>query len=67
MQLAQVAVDRVEARFVLDRDLTSDVRARLEAMVLANLPPGFAVTVVRVAEIARGAGGKFEDFVSELS
>jgi phenylacetate-CoA ligase len=65
-QLAQKAFDLVEARLVTGKPLTADQESRLRQLILSRIPPGFRVTLVYCERIARGAGGKFEDFVSEL-
>ena len=67
LQLAQVALDTVEARLVVDTDLTPEKERELIEHFKSRLPYGFAVTLKYLPEIPRGAGGKFEDFVCEIS
>ena len=66
-QFVQRAYDHVEARLVTAQPLSAEQEARLCARVASRLPAGMRVTVVRIDAIARGAGGKFEDFVSEIA
>ncbi|MEO3429856.1 AMP-binding protein [Pelagibius sp. CAU 1746] len=64
-QLAQVAVDKVEARLVPERPLSEDERRRLVTHLSERLPGTVSVELVLLEEIPRGAGGKYEDFVNE--
>lgn len=64
-QLAQVAVDRVEARLVPERPLTQDEQAALRAHLAERLPGSMAVELKLLEEIPRTKGGKYEDFVNE--
>jgi len=63
-QLVQKAFDRIEARLVTGRPLAAEEDDRLRRQLLSRLPAGFQVDVVYCETIARGEGGKFEDFVS---
>jgi phenylacetate-CoA ligase len=66
-QLIQTDFDRVELRYIpvdpSHRPGIDTIRARLRTM----LHPTIDVTLRSVTEIPRGAGGKYEDFVSLVS
>jgi phenylacetate-CoA ligase len=66
-QFVQKAYDLVEARLVLGRPLAPQEEADLGRHLLSRLPQGFRLRFVYVDGIARGAGGKYEDFVSEVA
>jgi phenylacetate-CoA ligase len=65
-QFAQVASDTIEARLVTRRPLTSEEEAALTTSILGELPKGFRLAFRYLGEIPRNAGGKYENFVSEL-
>jgi phenylacetate-CoA ligase len=65
-QFAQTALDAVEARLVVGAPLGAEREERLRRHVLGRLPPGFSLTIAYRDAIARSAGGKYEEFVSEL-
>jgi len=65
-QVVQTAPDRLELRLVSARRGTPEEEARLAALVTAQMGYPFQVTLSYVDEIPRSAGGKFEDFRSEL-
>ena len=65
-QLAQVEYDLVEARLVSAAALSAEQEGALRAHLQSRLPAGFRVSFVYRDEIARGAGGKFENFVCEI-
>ncbi len=65
-QMVQKSYDLVEARLVTRTALSASEEERLRERVASHLPPGIRVMVARVERIARGAGGKYEDFVSEV-
>jgi phenylacetate-CoA ligase len=67
VQFVQKSYDSVEARVVAARALSVGEQDALRAIVLARLPKGFRVEIVACDRIARGASGKFEDFVSEVA
>ncbi len=67
IQLVQDAVDHVLARVVTPREISAEEQARFIAALQGCLGWPFRITLVRVAAIARGAGGKYEDFVSLLN
>ena len=65
--MAQIEYDLVEARLV-DRDtLSAEQEEGLRGLILSRLPPGFRVGFAYRDLIARSAGGKYEDFVCEIS
>jgi phenylacetate-CoA ligase len=66
-QFVQTRVDEIEARLVTARPLTAAEEQALHRHLLARLPAGFAVRLRSVEAIARGPGGKFEDFVCEIA
>lgn len=65
-QFAQTERDLIEARLVLSAPMSTVQKETLRAHLLASFPPGFRIRFVYVDEIARSAGGKFEDFVNLL-
>jgi len=66
-QFVQTAHDRLECRFVVERPLQAEEEAALLAKVRSRLPWHFELSVVYLAEIPRGPGGKYEDFYSEVA
>jgi phenylacetate-CoA ligase len=66
-QLAQKELDLVELRIVTREQLSERQEQALRALVLSSLPPGMRLELRYCDQIARGAGGKFEDFVCELN
>ncbi len=67
VQVAQTAVERLEVRLVCDPRLTQAAEEHFRAALRANC--GFEVQVDfrYVPAIARGPGGKYEDFRSEIA
>lgn len=66
-QFVQKSFDTIEARLVTARSLTSEEEARLRGHILSRLPVPFEIRFSYHDAIPRSAGGKFEDFVSELA
>jgi len=66
IQLVQDAIDHVEVRLVMKRDFSGDEAERLIAALQGCLDYPFRITLRRVDTIPRGAGQKYEDFVSLL-
>lgn len=66
-QLVQKSFDRIEARLVVDAPLDAAQEERLRKQLLSCVPAGFEVALSYCAEIPRSAGGKFEDFISEVA
>jgi hypothetical protein len=54
-------------RLVVSAALRADEEAMLRERVLERLPPGFDLALRYVDRIARGASGKFEEFMSEVA
>jgi phenylacetate-CoA ligase len=67
VQMVQKTVEDIEVRLVADRPLTGDEEAILRRIVTDGLGHPFNVTLAYVEKIERTAGGKFEEFVSEVS
>jgi phenylacetate-CoA ligase len=65
-QLAQIEFDLIEARLVTATVLSAEQEDGLRALILSRLPPGFRVKFAYREQIARSAGGKYEDFVCEI-
>ena len=66
-QLIQQTLEDIEVRFTVDRPLTGAEEARLTQVIQAALGYPFRLNFVYFpGEIPRGAGGKFEEFVSRL-
>jgi hypothetical protein len=63
LQLAQTALDRIEARVVAARPLAAADEQEL-VTVLERRFPGFVISVDQRADIDRTRTKKFEDFVS---
>ena len=66
-QFVQKEFDLIEARLVTVVPLTDEQEKKAHQHLLSELPPGFRVNLVYCNEIPRSAGGKFEDFVSEVA
>jgi phenylacetate-CoA ligase len=66
-QFVQKDRDWIEARLVVRRPLTAADEDRLRTHILAGLPWPFRLSFCYCDEIPRNAGGKFENFVSEVS
>ena len=66
-QFVQKGADWIEARLVTERPLTPDEEVQLRTHIQGRLPWPFRVTFSYLDDIPRNAGGKFENFVSELA
>jgi phenylacetate-CoA ligase len=66
IQLVQDAIDHVEARLVMKRDFSADEAERLVTALQGCLGYPFRITLNRVEAIPRGAGQKYEDFMTLL-
>ena len=66
-QFVQKAPDLVEARLVTARPVSAQLKEKMARHMASHLPPGVRVEVVLVDEIPRSAGGKFQDFISEVA
>ncbi len=67
IQIVQKDRDSLEVRFVAPRDLTPDETGQLIAALNRSLRCVYRTTLVRLTEIPRGAGRKYEDFISEVT
>jgi phenylacetate-CoA ligase len=66
-QVVQKARDRLEVRLAAERALTAAEEARLGDLIRARLGhKGFEFAFSYHDRIARSAGGKYEDFRSEI-
>ena len=65
-QFVQKTPQRVDARLVVTTPLTQEQETHFRERVTSQLPPGITLTIAYVDSIARGAGGKYEEFVSEV-
>ena len=66
-QIVQHSLDQIELRVVVDKHLTEQQEAAIKEILRESLGHPFAVKLSYHAALPRGAGGKFEDFVSMLS
>ena len=66
-QFVQKGLDLVEARIVAATPFTATQEATFRNRVLSQLPPGLRLQFSYPDRIERGAGGKFEEFLSEVS
>jgi phenylacetate-CoA ligase len=66
-QFVQKTHQHIEMRLVVSAALRADEEAMLRERVLERLPPGFDLALRYVDRIARGASGKFEEFMSEVA
>lgn len=65
-RVIQYASDRLELQVAVQRTLTEHEREALVGIIRSRLDHPFDVEVTEHGEIQRGAGGKFEDFRSEM-
>ena len=65
-QFVQLTRSLIEVRFVAPRDLTPAEQARIRDGLIVTFRHPFEFSFVRVAEIARTAGAKFEEFISRV-
>ena len=65
-QIVQHDLERVEARLVVERTLTSDEEAALRAIIIERLGHPFEVSFSYPASIGRSKSGKFEEFFSAV-
>lgn len=66
-QFVQKSVGLVEARLVVAAPLAPEQERAFVERVRSQLPAGIELRVVYCERLERGASGKFEDFVSEVS
>lgn len=65
-QVIQRSPREIEVRLVVDRPLASDEEAALREFILTKLGFPFDLKFSFPTRIPMGAGGKFEDFISEI-
>ncbi len=65
-QLVQTSTTDIEARFVVDAPLSEAQQEALRSTIRRSLGHPFAVTIRQCDRLPRSAGGKFEEFISEL-
>lgn len=66
-QLVQKSFTLLEMRLVTAAALTPEQEGKLKKHILSQLPAGLEVNLTYVDHIPRSAGGKFEDFMSEVA
>jgi phenylacetate-CoA ligase len=66
-QVIQRDRSTIELRVVATRDLTASEAALLLAALRDALDCDYRITLARLAEIPRTAGGKYEDFICEAA
>ncbi|MEQ8952851.1 MAG: phenylacetate--CoA ligase family protein [Gammaproteobacteria bacterium] len=66
-QVVQTALDAIELRLVVGAPLSQEQEARLARILADHLGYSFAISISYHDALPRGAGGKFEDFLSLLS
>lgn len=66
-QAVQTSLHEIEIRLVMDRQFQDDEQANLAAFIRKYLPHPFELRFILLDEIARTAGGKYEDFMSLVS
>lgn len=65
-QAIQRSFHEIEVRLIVDRPLAGDEEAALRKFILAKLGYPFDLNFSYPSLIPMGAGGKFEDFISEI-
>ena len=65
-QFVQRTPTHFEVRLVVRRELTTDEETRFKAWVMQRFGYPFELDLVYMERIERGAGGKYEDFISHL-
>ena len=66
-QLVQKSLEEIEARLVAERPLSAAEEERLRAVIVKWLQHPFRVGFVYLNEFPKTAGGKFEEFISEVA
>lgn len=66
-QLVQISRDEIQANLVVSRPLTKDEENAVRDLFASSLGASFTIGLNYVDEIPRSAGGKFEDFRSEIA
>ena len=60
-------LEHIEARLVVPRRITHQEEQQLKEIICGRLGYSFDLTFTYHDQIPRGPGGKFEDFVSEIT
>lgn len=63
-QVTLTGIGSLDVRYVMARALAADEIARLERLLAERFGHAFHISWSRVDDISRGAGGKYEDFIS---
>jgi phenylacetate-CoA ligase len=66
-QFIQREPDRIECKLHMPRPLTGEEEAKFRAHLLTCLPYPFRIDIVYCDGIPRSKGGKFEDFLSQVT
>jgi phenylacetate-CoA ligase len=66
IQMVQKSLQEIEVRLVVNQDLTAQEQATMISALQESLGYPFRIFFTYHQEIPRGAGGKYEDFISEL-
>jgi phenylacetate-CoA ligase len=66
-QFVQTTPQRIDAHLVVSAPLSADQEAMFRERVMSQLPHGIDVQIVYCDRIERSAGGKYEEFLSELT
>lgn len=66
-QLVQHTLTEIEARFVVERPLSTHEEKQLKKAVQETLGYPFTVSLIFVNEIQRARGGKYEEFISHVT
>jgi phenylacetate-CoA ligase len=64
--MVQKSLQEIEVRLVVNQDLTAQEQATMISALQESLGYPFRIFFTYHQEIPRGAGGKYEDFISEL-
>jgi phenylacetate-CoA ligase len=65
-QFRQIAPNVIEAWLVTDEPISPDQETQLRNIIASNIPVPFEIRILRVPEIPRGSGGKYEEFLSMI-
>ena len=66
-QFVQKSLDRIEARLVTSRQFSGEEESLFKDILQKNLRHPFKIDLIYLDKISRSKGGKFEDFISEVS
>ena len=66
-QFTQRSLEEIEVKLVTGRPLTAQEETGLKQSIIESLGHPFRLKLVYCESIPRGAGGKFEDFRSEVA